>query len=56
MPHIDFNAAWRAGKVIGKLERITYTSSKAGHGMGRPSQWLQSILTVVDWYERFRVK
>jgi hypothetical protein len=29
---------------------------EAGHGMGRPSQWLQSILSVVDWYERFRVK
>jgi dipeptidyl aminopeptidase/acylaminoacyl peptidase len=28
----------------------------AGHGMGRPSQWLQSILTVVDWYNKFQVK
>ncbi|KPF64614.1 hypothetical protein IP88_13550 [alpha proteobacterium AAP81b] len=29
---------------------------EAGHGMGRPSQWLQSILTVVDWYDRYKVK
>jgi hypothetical protein len=28
----------------------------AGHGMGRPSQWLQSILTVVDWYNKWQVK
>jgi dipeptidyl aminopeptidase/acylaminoacyl peptidase len=26
--HIDFNAEWRAGKTIGKLERVTWTSSK----------------------------
>ena len=28
----------------------------AGHGMGRPSQWLQSILTVVDWYNKWQVR
>ena len=28
----------------------------AGHGMGRPSQWLQTNLTVIDWYNRFKVK
>ncbi len=28
----------------------------AGHTMGRPSQWLQSILTVVEWYDRYKVK
>lgn len=26
----------------------------AGHGMGRPSQWLQSILAPIDWFERYR--
>lgn len=26
----------------------------AGHGMGRPSQWLQSILAPIDWFNRHR--
>ncbi len=29
---------------------------EAGHGMGRPSQWLTSILAVTDWYGRYLVK
>ncbi|WP_426165523.1 prolyl oligopeptidase family serine peptidase [Sandarakinorhabdus sp. DWP1-3-1] len=29
---------------------------EAGHGMGRPSQWLQTNLVVVDWYNRYLVK
>ena len=29
---------------------------EAGHAMGRPSQWLQSILTVVEWYDKYRVR
>ena len=28
----------------------------AGHTMGRPSQWLASILAVTDWYGRYLVK
>jgi dipeptidyl aminopeptidase/acylaminoacyl peptidase len=28
----------------------------AGHGMGRPSQWLQSILAPIDWFDRHKVK
>jgi dipeptidyl aminopeptidase/acylaminoacyl peptidase len=28
----------------------------ASHGMGRPSQWLQSILAPIDWFGRYRVK
>ncbi len=28
----------------------------AGHGMGRPSQWLETNLAVVDWYNRYLVK
>jgi dipeptidyl aminopeptidase/acylaminoacyl peptidase len=28
----------------------------AGHGMGRPSQWLQTNLVVVDWYNKYLVK
>ncbi|WP_017669031.1 S9 family peptidase [Sandarakinorhabdus sp. AAP62] len=26
----------------------------ANHGMGRPSQWLQSNLAVINWYNRFK--
>ncbi|PZN96088.1 MAG: peptidase S9 family protein [Alphaproteobacteria bacterium] len=29
---------------------------EAGHGMGRPSQWLQTNLVVVDWYNKYLVK
>lgn len=28
----------------------------ASHGMGRPSQWLQSILAPIDWFERYRAR
>lgn len=28
----------------------------AGHGMGRPSQWLQSILAPIDWFNQRKVK
>jgi dipeptidyl aminopeptidase/acylaminoacyl peptidase len=29
---------------------------EANHGMGRPSQWLTSILSVIDWYDRYKAK
>jgi len=29
---------------------------EANHGMGRPSQWLQSILLPIDWFDRYRAK
>jgi dipeptidyl aminopeptidase/acylaminoacyl peptidase len=28
----------------------------AGHGMGRPSQWIQSILAPIDWFNRYKLK
>jgi dipeptidyl aminopeptidase/acylaminoacyl peptidase len=28
----------------------------AGHGMGRPSQWLQSILAPIDWFNQRQLK
>lgn len=28
----------------------------AGHGMGRPSQWLQSVLAPIDFFNRHKVK
>lgn len=48
-------AYYQALKVRGVPTRMVRLP-EAGHGMGRPSQWLQSILTVVDWYDRFRVR
>ncbi len=48
-------AYYQALKVRG-IETRMVRLPEAGHGMGRPSQWLQSILTVIDWYDRFRVK
>ncbi len=48
-------AYYQALKVRGVPTRMVRLP-EAGHGMGRPSQWLQSILTVVDWYDRFKVK
>lgn len=28
----------------------------AGHGMGRPSQWLQSVLAPIDWFNQRKAK
>jgi dipeptidyl aminopeptidase/acylaminoacyl peptidase len=28
----------------------------AGHGMGRPSQWLQSVLAPIDFFNRYKAK
>ncbi len=28
----------------------------SGHGMGRPSQWLQSILAPIDWFNQHKAK
>jgi dipeptidyl aminopeptidase/acylaminoacyl peptidase len=63
---IDGDADWRtpigqseayyqALKVRGIDTRMVRLP-EAGHGMGRPSQWLASILAVTDWYSRYRVK
>ncbi|MFC3713078.1 S9 family peptidase [Sphingoaurantiacus capsulatus] len=29
---------------------------EANHGMGRPSQWLTSILMPIDWFEKYKAK
>jgi dipeptidyl aminopeptidase/acylaminoacyl peptidase len=42
-----------------KLQGVETTMIRlpgAGHGMGRPSQWLHSVLAPVDWFNRHRVK
>ncbi len=54
-PISQSEAYYQALKVRGVPTRMVRLP-EAGHGMGRPSQWLQSILTVVDWYDRFKVK
>ncbi len=48
-------AYYQALKVRG-IDTEMVRMPEAGHGMGRPSQWLTSILTVVDWYGRYRVR
>ncbi len=48
-------AYYQALKVRGVPTRMVRLP-EAGHGMGRPSQWLQSILTVIDWYDRYKIK
>ncbi len=48
-------AYYQALKVRGIPTRMV-RMPEAGHDMGRPSQWLTSILAVVDWYGRYQVK
>lgn len=48
-------AYYQALKVRGIDTRMVRLP-EAGHGMGRPSQWLQTNLVVVDWYNKYLVK
>lgn len=48
-------AYYQALKVRGIDTRMV-RMPEAGHGMGRPSQWLTSITAVTDWYARYLVK
>ena len=54
-PIAQSEAYYQALKVRGIDTRMVRLP-EAGHGMGRPSQWLASILAVTDWYSRYRVK
>lgn len=38
------------------VETMMIRLPEANHGMGRPSQWLQSILAPIDWFNRHRAK
>ncbi len=38
------------------VETMMLRLPEANHGMGRPSQWLQSILAPIDWFNRHRAK
>ena len=52
-PIAQTEAYYQALKVRGIDARMVRLEG-AGHGMGRPSQWLASILAVTDWYGRYR--
>ncbi|MEI6417690.1 MAG: prolyl oligopeptidase family serine peptidase, partial [Sphingomonadales bacterium] len=54
-PIAQTEAYYQALKVRG-VPAMMLRLPEANHGMGRPSQWLQSNLAVVNWYEQFRVK
>ncbi len=48
-------AYYQALKIRGIDARMVRMPD-AGHGMGRPSQWLTSITAVTDWYARYLLK
>ncbi len=54
-PIAQTEAYYQALKVRG-VDAMMVRLPEAGHGMGRPSQWLASNLAVTDWYERYLVK
>jgi len=54
-PVAQTEAYYGALKIKG-VDTMMVRLPEAGHSMGRPSQWLQSILTVVEWYEKYRVR
>ena len=50
-PIAQTEAYYQALKLRG-VEAMMVRLPEAGHGMGRPSQWLASNLAVVEWYGR----
>ncbi len=48
-------AYYQALKVRGIDTRMVRLP-EAGHGMGRPSQWLQTNMVVVEWYNKYLVR
>ncbi|MEI6485249.1 MAG: S9 family peptidase [Sphingomonadales bacterium] len=52
-PIAQTEAYYQALKVRG-VPAMMVRLPEATHGMGRPSQWLQSNLAVINWYNRFR--
>lgn len=54
-PIAQSEAYYGALKIRG-IDTMMVRLPDAGHSMGRPSQWLQSILTVVEWYDRYKLK
>jgi dipeptidyl aminopeptidase/acylaminoacyl peptidase len=46
---------YQALKMRG-VDAVKVRLPEANHGMGRPSQWLTSILMPIDWFEKYRAK
>jgi dipeptidyl aminopeptidase/acylaminoacyl peptidase len=46
---------YQALKMRG-VDAVKVRLPEANHGMGRPSQWLTSILMPIDWFEKYRTK
>ena len=53
---IEQSQAYYGALKIRGIDTMMVRLPEAGHSMGRPSQWLQSILTVVEWYDKYKVK
>ena len=53
---IEQSEAYYGALKIRGVDTMMVRLPEAGHSMGRPSQWLQSILTVVEWYEKYRLR
>jgi dipeptidyl aminopeptidase/acylaminoacyl peptidase len=54
-PIAQSEAYYQALKVRGIDTRMVRLP-EAGHGMGRPSQWLETNLVVIDWYNKYLVE
>ncbi|WP_310497916.1 S9 family peptidase [Sandarakinorhabdus sp.] len=54
-PIAQTEAYYQALKVRG-VDAMMVRLPEANHGMGRPSQWLQSNLVVVQWFDKYRTK
>jgi dipeptidyl aminopeptidase/acylaminoacyl peptidase len=46
---------YQALKMRG-IDAVKVRLPEANHGMGRPSQWLSSILMPIDWFDKYRSK
>ena len=53
---IEQSEAFYGALKIRGVDTMMVRLPEAGHSMGRPSQWLESILTVVEWYDKYKVK
>ena len=53
---IEQSEAYYGALKIRGVDTMMVRLPEAGHSMGRPSQWLASILTVVEWYDKYKVQ
>ncbi|QXQ05417.1 S9 family peptidase [Sphingosinicellaceae bacterium] len=53
---IEQSEAYYGALKIRGIDTMMVRLPEAGHSMGRPSQWLASILTVVEWYDKYKVQ